>query len=597
MKPTLLSGAVLGAASLASAQQASAQTQLPEPMVVTATRGPQPLTDTLAAASVIDRADIELSQAQDLLELIRLQAGVDMVRTGGPGGQTSLFMRGTNSNHVLVLIDGVRVAATNTGGFQWENLPLAEIERIEIIRGPRASYYGSDAIGGVVQIFTRREDGATVRAGYGSDNNRQASASAGRRGVDGSLSISASWRETDGFSAQNPSGFSFDPDDDGFRNLGLNLNGSYRLGPGELHISGLIADGETEFDQGVADTGNQAAQIGYRFELGDAWSHRLEAGYSHNGLENDFGGFGTRFDSSRVQFSWLSRWQAGPDLEVLGGVDAYEEYGENEGSFDRERYDIGAFTGIDWRPGRHEVSASLRVDDDELFGSELTGQAAYGYNFGRGFKAIASFGSAFRAPSFSQLFSPGLGGQFAGNPDLEPEESDSYELGLRFDRGAHRLSLSGYRTELDNLIEFAGENFRAVNVNEAEIAGGELDYQWQHPRWRGGATLTIQEAENEDTGGDLLRRPDTKASITLDRSFTGGGSLGVEVFYNGEREDIGGVTLDDYTLLNLRARWPIIDGLRVEGRLENLLDKDYQPAAGFNAQDLAGFVHLRWHTE
>jgi len=592
MKTTLLYGALLGAASLASAQ-----TGLPEPMVVTATRSPQPLPDTLAAASIIDRDEIELSQAQDLLELLRLQSGVDMVRTGGPGGQTSLFMRGTNSNHVLVLIDGVRVAATNTGGFQWENLPLAEIERIEIIRGPRASYYGSDAIGGVVQIFTRREDGATVRAGYGSDDNRQAEAGFGQRGEHGGFSLSASWRETDGFSAQNPSGFSFDPDDDGFRHLGLSINADYRVGPGTLQLSGLVADAETEFDQGVGDTGNQALQLRYDFETDAGWRHRVQGGYSHNGLDNDFGGFTTRFDSERAQFSWLSRWQASPTLEVLGGVDAYEEYGENEGSFDQARYDIGAFAGIDWRPGRHEVNASLRIDDDELFGSELTGQAAYGYKFGGGFKAIASFGSAFRAPSFSQLFSPGFGGQFAGNPDLEPEESDSYEIALRFDRGRHRLSLSGYITELDNLIEFSGENFRAVNVDEAEITGAELDYQWQHVRWQVGATVSILDAENEDTGGDLLRRPDEKASITLDRSFAGGGSLGVEVFYNGEREDIGGVTLDDYTLLNLRVRWPIVDGWRIEGRLENLLDENYQPAAGFNAQDLAGFVHLRWHTD
>ena len=592
MKTPLICGALLGAASLASAQ-----TELPEPMVVTATRSPQALTDTLAATSIIDRADIEISQAQDLLELMRLQAGVDMVRTGGPGGQTSLFMRGTNSNHLLVLIDGVRVAATNTGGFQWENLPLAEIERIEIVRGPRASYYGSDAIGGVVQIFTRREDGVTLRAGYGSDDNRQASASFGERGERGGFSLSASWRETDGFSAQNPSGFSFDPDDDGFRHLGLSLRADYRLGPGQLELSGLFADSETEFDQGVGDTGTQAVQLRYSFATAGDWQHEVRGGYSHNGLDNDFGGFGTQFDSSRAQFAWLSRWQASPDLELLGGVDAYEEQGENQGSFDQERYDIGAFTGIDWRPGRHEINASLRVDDDELFGSELTGQAAYGYNFARGFKAIASFGSAFRAPSFSQLFSPGFGGQFAGNPDLEPEESDSYELGLRFDRGRHRLSLSGYITELDNLIDFAGENFQAINIDEAEITGAELDYRWRHTHWQAAVTLTIQDAENKDTGGDLLRRPDESASFTLDRSFAGGGSLGLEVFYNGKRSDIGGVTLDDYTLLNLRARWPIMDGLRVEGRVENLLDEDYQPAAGFNAQDLAGFVHLRWHTD
>ena len=188
-------------------------------IIVTANRTEQSLDDTLASTTVIDRELIERSQAQDLIELLRLQPGVDIVRTGSPGGQTSIFLRGTNSNQVLVLIDGVRVSSANSGLFQFENLPLEQLERIEIVRGPRASFYGSDAIGGVIQLFTRRGEDLTIRAGYGSGDNFQASATDGYRGERGGITGTVSWRNTNGFSAQNEDGFSFNPDDDGFRNL------------------------------------------------------------------------------------------------------------------------------------------------------------------------------------------------------------------------------------------------------------------------------------------------------------------------------------------------------------------------------------------
>lgn len=572
---------------------------LNETLVVTATRSEQTLDDTLASTSVIDRELIERSQAQDLLELLRLQPGVDIVRTGAVGGQTSIFLRGTNSNQVLVLIDGVRVSSTNSGSFAFENLPLQQIDHIEIVRGPRSSYYGSDAIGGVIQIFTRRGEEPVFSVGYGSNDNYQVSASDGWRGERGGITGTFSWRETNGFSAQNEDGFSFNPDNDGFRNLGLSLVGDYQVGAGVLDFTVFATDSEIEFDQGISDTVNQAFKLGYNITSG-AWRHQAQASYSRDDLETVFLGdftFESDFNSDRYQLSWLSEYQVGSGLTLLGGVDAYEELGDNETNIDEDRHNIGGFFGANYQTGQHTIDASLRLDDDERFGSELTGQFAYRFDFSDQFNAVASYGRGFRSPDLNQLFSPGFGGLFAGNPNLEPETSDAFELSLRYNNQGHRLALNGFYQSIDDLIDFSGQDFQAINIQQAEILGVELDYQWQSSLWIVAANLTLQDAENDLANTDLLRRPNEKASTSVDYRFGNGGWAGVEVFYNGSTLDVGGVRLDDYVLVNFRAGYPLGRGLHIEGRVENLFDETYTQAFGFNTQDLSGFINLTWRSE
>lgn len=566
---------------------------LPDPLVVTATRTQQSLSDTLANVAVIDRELIERSQAQSLLELLRLQAGVDVVRTGGPGGQTSVFMRGANSNQVLVLIDGVRVASATSGLFQFENLPLEQIERIEIVRGPRASVYGSDAIGGVIQIFTRRHVKPTVRLGYGSDDQYQASVVGGWQHDSGAVSGSISWRDSNGFSSQNMAGFSFDPDDDGFENLGVNLNGDLQLGPGSLNWSALVTDAEAQFDQGISDGQQQVYALGYKLVRPD-WQHAAQLSYNRDELDSDFGFFSSAFNSERLQFSWLSSVQLNSALQLSAGVDVYKEWADDEVNFDDNRHNLGVFVLSDWRLGAHAVDASLRIDDEERFGSELTGSLAYGYQLNDQLQASASYGRGFRAPDFNQLFSPGFGGQFAGNPNLEAETSDAYDIGLRWQQGRHRLSLSGFYQQIDDLIDFTGVNFQAVNVARAEIKGLELEYQFNHARWLTSVTATLQDPQNDISGAKLLRRPDEKASLSVDRLFGNGSWLGVEVFYSGSTTDVGAVVLADYVLVNLRAGFQFARQWRLEARVENLFDENYTQAVGFNTRDLAGFVGLRW---
>ncbi len=566
-----------------------------EPMVVTADRDERSLDETLAHVSVIVREDIERSQAPDLLELLRMEAGLDVARAGGPGGQTGVFMRGANSNHTLVLIDGVRVSAAGTGAFAWENLDVATIERIEIVRGPRAARWGSDAIGGVVQIFTRKADGPSLRASYGRYRDRSLQAAWGRQDTATPISVTASTRRVTGFSAQNERGFAFDPDDDGFKNNNLALAGGHDTGSGQLNWSLRGSDGETEFDQGVLDYRKYSGQAGWNQQMRDDWNLEFSTGFSRDLTESttDFGV--NEFNTRRVQTGAISRLELAEGLEWLAGVDAWSESARSDGDFTESRWNIGAWSGIDGHRDRLDYQLSVRWDRDELFGNATTGQAAVGFSPAEDLRLYTSLGRAFRAPNFNQLFSPGFGGQFAGNPDLDPETSLSLELGSNWQiTPSNQVNLNLFETRIDDLIDFVGPDFQAVNIDRAEITGAELGWQFNGRHIRSRASYTWQDATDRDTGDDLLRRARDKASVGLDWFTDGGAWIGGEVVHTGSREDVGDETLPSHTLVNLRAGFPVAAGLRLEGRLENLTDRDYDPLYGFNAHGRSLFVAVSW---
>lgn len=563
-----------------------------EPMVVTASRVQQPLDETLASVSLITRTDIERSQARGLLELLRLQTGVDVARTGGPGQQTSLFLRGTESNHVLVLVDGIRVNAPQNGAFTWENLPLAQIERIEIVRGPHAAFYGSDAVGGVIQIFTRSPDGVALGARAGSYGTRQASAAVGG-GDAARWRLSADWQDTEGFSAQKPGGFSFDPDDDGFENT--SVSGGVTLAPGDwgnLSFSGLHSDATVEFDPGASDTETTTLGMGWQRE-----NLTLRLGYFQEQRATPV--FDSGFDAERLSLDWQlneavagGRWTVGLNYRHEDGRSYSLATGAT--AFGDRRDNTGLFSGLRLPFGQWQTELTLRHDENSEFGGHTTGQAAIARSLGTGTRLRASAGTAFRGPNLNEQFSPGFGGQFAGNPDLDPETSRSYELGVEHVITAgHRLEASLYHTDVDDLIAFAGENFRAINIRKAGIDGFEASYAWRSGDWQADAGLTLQDTEDESTGRSLLRRADEKYNVTLDRLFANGGNLGLEVMHHGERRDISN-TLDAYTLLNLRLRWPLGEAWALEGRAENLLDEDYELAAGFNTAGASAYVGVSW---
>jgi vitamin B12 transporter len=562
-----------------------------DPLIVTANRSVTPASDSLSAISVIDRDTIERSQAPDLLELLRMEAGVDINRAGGPGGQTSVFLRGANSNHTLVLIDGVRVAAAGTGAFTWETLDPALIERIEIVRGPRAARWGSDAIGGVIQIFTRRPDGLSTRLSAGSYGERGLSAAVGN----GQFSLTASRRRVDGFSAQNPDGFAFDPDDDGFDQSSAALRGTFDLGRGRLEVHARGNRSDIEFDQGESDLINYSGGLDYRLVGPEGWSWSAQLLTLHDELESSTAFGDSTLTTDRIQAGLQVEHQLDSGLRWMLGVDAWDESGESRDSWADDRTNLGAWTGVDGRVGPVDFEASLRIDHDSEYGSEATGDLAAGWNLGEAWRLRAALGRGFRSPTFNQLFSPGFFGAFAGNPDLEPETSTSVEAGLQWrGRAGHRAGLNLYRTRIDDLIDFAGVDFQAVNIRRAAITGAELTHRLQRDRWILNSQASWQDTEDRDTGLELLRRAEFKASSRLDYLFRSDSWIGAELVYVGARKDVGRADLAGYVLLNLSAGLELGERWRLEGRLDNLNDRDYDPLIGFNAPERTVYLALRW---
>jgi vitamin B12 transporter len=580
---------------------AQADTLQPE-VVVTATRSPITADASLASVSVIDRSAIERAASRDLVELLRGQPGVDIVRGGGLGQQASVFMRGSNSNHVLVLIDGVRVASANTGGYAWEHLPIGQIERIEIVRGPRAALWGSDAIGGVIQIFTRRDAGADVAILAGNHDTYGAEAGFGTRTSAGGFGARAGYVDSAGINAQNPEGFAFDPDDDGFLLRSLSLWGEHTLGSQQFSATLISNDNEVEFDQGESTSRNDAVSLALDGELGRNWSHRLSLAHGRETLETP--DFFNRFETRRQQLDWVNRLELGARSELVGGLSWLREEGANIDTFsgtaqyDQRRNNRAGFLSWHGSFDAHRLELSGRHDDNSAFGSETTFQGAWGWRLSDSLRTLLSYGEGFRAPNLNELYSPGFGGLFAGNPELSAEASDSVELGL--DWRAHAaggVGVRAFRTDIDGLIDFSGgETFFAVNIARARIEGIEATVDWQVGAWQLDAGATLQDAINAETGADLLRRPGRKASIAAHRQFDGGSRVGVEVFAAGARPDSGG-ELPGYGIVSLSGSVPLAEGWSLDARVDNLLDREYTEVRGFNTPGLTGLLTLRWQRQ
>lgn len=566
-------------------------------VTVTASRRPQAAADVLAEVSVIDRAQIDASGAPDLLELLRRQPGVDLARTGGSGQQTALFLRGGNSNHVLFLVDGVRVASANTGAAAFEHLPLDQVERIEIIRGPRASYFGSDAISGVIAITTRERSGPAGMLRVGSHGRAAAAAAYGASGERGAFSVQLGGEEYDGFSATLPGAFGHDADDDGYSHRNLGLRGRVELGSQRLGFSALATRQDVEFDQGETAVDQHALAATLEGPLAQGWTHRLTLGGARDDLDTP--AFFARFLTRRQNLDWVHDVAVGGTQHLVFGANLQRERGSNVDTFSGEDFYAGelshhaGFVGWQGSQGAFEFEGALRHDDHETFGGETTAQAALGWRFEAG-RVFANWGEGFRAPNLNELYSPGYGGLFAGNPELEPERSRAVEVGLDLNFGATTLGVNAYRNDIDELIAYqGGETFQAINVARAEIDGVELAIEGRFDAWTLAANTTWQDARNADTGSELLRRPGHKANVDIGYALGESLRIGAGVVYASERRDFDG-ELPSYTLLDLHADWAFADAWQLGARLGNACDREYSLASGFAAAGRELIVTLRW---
>lgn len=596
-RTTALCAAILS--SLSPAAAASEPARL-DAVQVTATRIQKPIDEALASVTVLDRAEIEASQAPDLIGLLGRQAGIDVARTGGPGAGSAVFLRGGNSNHALVLVDGIRVGSTGQGVFDFAHLPLEQVERIEIVRGPRAALWGSDAIGGVIQVFTRDPSGTSARISAGSYGRAGASAGTGFGDAGHGLGFTAGIERVHGFSATNPDAvFSYDPDDDGYRNRNLSLRGATTLGAQRLAFSAIGTRGDLEFDRGTTRSRNASGGVTIGGDLGARWTHQLVVGHAREDLDTE-SSFSNSFRSRRTSLDWLNSVRIGNSARLVAGVNWQRETGGsgdafNGTLFDEARETRAAFTGWAGSFGAHVVDLSLRHDDSSQYGGATTGNAAWGWDVSAALQARLSWGEGFRAPNFNELYYPDSGYGFAGNPDLRPEASETWEAGLDLrPAGGHRLGGSLYRTRVRDLIAFAapGSN-NAVNIQRAELEGIELEYRFDGARWTAGGNTTWQHAINASTGRPLLRRARHKAHADVGYRFDDGLELGIDIDHVSAREDFG-ATLDAFTLVHLRLAWRIAPAWRLEARLENIGNRDYALVNGYNTPGRSGIVSLVW---
>jgi len=601
MRQTTLALA-LGVAFIASAHAETLPEFVGETIVVTPTRTPQTADASLASVSVITRSDIERLQARSLADVLQGMVGVTLANTGGDGKGTSIFLRGANSDHVLVLIDGVKVGSATTGTAAFQDFPLHLIERIEVVRGPVSSLYGSEAIGGVVQIFTRKGGGALTPSAsvtVGSDNTRGATVGLSGGGVQGWFNAGLAHTRTDGFNAcKGLSGvacFTNEPDDDGYRNTAFTLRGGYRFAAGsELDVHMLRAQGDNEFDGGFQNQSESMQQVigaGVTHRFNDVWRVKFNAGQGRDESDNFKDGvYSSTFNTRRNSTSLQNDFSLGRNHLLTLGLDRQEDRVSSNTAYAVTRRDTaGVFAQYQSQWDKHRVQLALRGDDNSQFGRHTTGNAAWGYEVVAGLDLRLAYGTAFKAPTFNQLYFPGF-----GNPDLRPETSRNIELGLGGRLAGGRWSATLFDNRISDLI--AG--FPPANINRAEIRGLELAANRRFGAWDAAVNLTLQDPENAsgaNQGKVLPRRAQESLRIDLDRRL-GTWRLGGTLRGEGERFDNESNTrrMAGYALFDLRAEYRLAPAWSLGARLENLFDVDYETAFGYNQPGRGAYLTLRF---
>lgn len=574
-------------------------------IVVTATRLPLVSDITLAANTIIKRSDIERSQATSLQELLAGLPGVSLTNNGGAGKATSVHLRGSQSGHAVVLIDGIKVGSATLGTVAFQDFPLDQIERIEIVRGPLSSLYGSEAIGGVIQLFTRKGGGTftpTASAGLGSYGTRRAAAGISGGGTDSWFNLNASHFQTDGFNACKGSMtagcFTVEPDADGYRNTALNLRGGHRFASGtELDVHVLHSEGKNEFDGGFQNESESVqlalgASLKHRFS--DLWNTHLGLGQSRDESDNFLNGaFTGRFDTRRDTLSWQNDLTLAPRRQLSLGLDYQEDTVSSTTAYTVTRRDnTGVFMQYLHGVGAHDTKLSLRHDDNSQFGGSTTGNAAWGMDLGGGLRGTLSYGTGFKAPTFNQLYWPGF-----GNPALQPEKSKSLEAGLSGKHTAGRWSVNAFETRISNLIGFDGST--TPSNASARIRGIETVVAGRLSDWDASINLTLQDPENRSNNankGKLLnRRAEQILRLDLDRDF-GALHLGATLRAEGRRYDnlANTVKLSGYGLVDLRAEYRVAKAWQLQAKLENLFDKEYETAFLYNQPGRGLYLTLRY---
>jgi vitamin B12 transporter len=589
-------------------------------VVVTATRTLQPRESVVADVTVIKQAEIERAGQSNLVDLLQMQHGLEISTTGGAGKTANIFLRGASSNHTLVLVDGMRIQSATAGATTLENLPLSQIERIEILRGPATSLYGQDAIGGVIQLFTKKgESGVHTYAsvGYGTYDTKKGAAGINGKVNNTSFALNLSSEDTDGFSAFDTNNATV-KDDDGYRNVSVSGNLSHEIVKGHtVGIQFLNSDGATQFDNRFnatnfnsrAEIKQQAASIFSKNQFTDFWLSNFRIGFTKDKLDSldEFGApVASQFDTKQTQYNWQN------DITLPVGTltlmfDRLEEKVTSSTEYNKTKRTNNAYVASYLaQVNAHTLHASLRRDNNSSFGQQTTGGLGYGYEINDYWKVTASYGSAFKAPTFNDLYFPDFFGFATSNPDLVPEKSDNIEASLRYAAENTQASVTVYENKVRNLIALDA-NFIPFNASKATLQGITLAASHQYDHWQVGASADIQSPRIDDTDNLLVRRANRigKLNVAYQASNwrVGGEMVSTSKRYNdtANLQSIAG-----YTIFNLTTEYQINAAWKVNARLNNLFDKDYALAYEgnpsttgyvYNTPGSNLFVSLKWQSK
>ncbi len=581
-------------------------------VVVTATRSDVAKDQLATAATVFTRKDIERLQVQTLPDLLRNAVGVDVIQSGGMGKISSVFMRGTNSDHVLVLVDGIKFGSATLGSSPFEFIPIDQIERVEIIRGPQSSLYGSEAVGGVIQIFTRKGGTSetptvTLDAGGGSFHTHRVAGNVSGKWQNSWYSLGASNLDTEGFSARQrtpgPYGY-FQPDHDGYRNTAVNARAGHRFdNKAEVEAFFTHSEGRNEYDDNYGGDNmsfvNQVVGVSGNMNIVDKWHSTLRLGQSRDENDSFYPNktFYSRFNSTRWNASWLNEFALTDQHKLIAGSDyRLDEVDSSTRYMENSRYDVGVFTEYHGQFfDDHFLTAAVRWDKNEAFGNYVTGNVGWRYHWNYGISALANFGNAFKAPSFNDLYFPNY-----GNPTLQPEQSTSFETGLVGNHDWGHWEVRAYHTNIDKLITPVMDpvtfNYSAQNIGKAQIDGIETEIGTQILGWNGKLGMNLLSPINRETNLQLPRRAQQTLNFDLSRSI-GAVDVGANVLAQDYRYDdvknknqvAGYVTVDLRTAYHFNKSWML------SAKLNNLLDKNYQTVNTYNTADRNFFVSVHYN--
>lgn len=588
-----------------------------DPVLVTATRSPRPVSAALADSTVITRETIMAAQHLQLIQLLARQPGIEVLDQGGPGSVSSIFLRGTNSQHTLILVDGVRVGSATTGTTAIEHIPLGQIDRIEIVRGPASALYGSDAIGGVIQIFTRAQadrSGAQAAAGFGRYGQQQYSAGLNHTDERWQFGLQLSHDHSSGFSAIRRRGNvppgsndSFVPDRDGYRNESANGRLAYRWGSGgELAVFAAHTSASREFDAGTARPGIESDQRLQRFGISGSTGAlggialRWQAARATDDLD---GGFGSTFRTTQDQFQILGDIGLGAAGSATVGLEQLRQRVEGTVAFTVRERDVSSMFGAwQWDAGRHHVQASARHDSNSQFGSYNSGSASYGIDLAQGLRWVVSAGNAFRMPSFNDLYNPGPFSR--GNPALVPEQALNLETGVRVRGDIWDASVTVFRNRIRDLIQL-DSNFNPVNLADAEIRGVALQGGVNIGALRLFSSIDFQDPENRDTGLRLRYR--SNVSARLSAAWTSGpNAVSAIVRAQGDRFDDAANTrsIPGYATVDLSLERSLGSGWSAALNIVDLMDRKPFTAYVFGNRNevyatpgRSAFFQLRYRTD